>query len=198
MSASKGKQHGHDHDDCKVTDELIHHFEEFCTLAGSKDPKIMTTKASGKLVDDCLSDLKKYDAKAICDASVFPYCKEHGKPHMVVNKDNVDKFINKFAHEIAKRKTSNNKIDDKDPEVLAIKKTICNCITKEKPHVHEIKESATGNVKGLTDASKFTGTSKARFDKDGKGKGKEAHDYVPEDSGYVCGYKGQGTYDSSH
>lgn len=60
------------------------------------------------------------------------------------------------------------------------------------------KESATGNVKSLTDTSKYTGTSKERFGKDGKGKGLEGREVKPVDTGYVHGYKDEGTYDANH
>lgn len=62
-------------------DDLVTKFQEFCTLAGSKDKTQMTPKANGKLVADCLDkNYKKYDVKSICDASVFPALKEKGKP----------------------------------------------------------------------------------------------------------------------
>lgn len=57
------------------------------------------------------------------------------------------------------------------------------------------KESATGNVGGLTDASKYTGSHKERFDEEGKGKGKEGRVDKVDDSGYVGNYKGANTYD---
>ena len=61
--------------------ELVNKFQEFCSLAGSKDKTLMTSKASGKLVADCLEkNYKQYDIKSICDASVFSACKEKGKP----------------------------------------------------------------------------------------------------------------------
>lgn len=64
-----------------ASDDLVKKFQEFCTLAGSKDPTQMTSKASGKLVTDCFEkDYKKYDVKSIVDASVFSACKEKGKP----------------------------------------------------------------------------------------------------------------------
>jgi len=62
-------------------DDLCAKFEDFSKLAGGK-PHEMQSKAIGKLVKDCLEcekDLKKHDVKSICDASVFPICKEKGK-----------------------------------------------------------------------------------------------------------------------
>ncbi|XP_045212487.1 tubulin polymerization-promoting protein family member 3-like isoform X1 [Mercenaria mercenaria] len=176
-------------------DDLVAKFQEFCTLAGSKDKTTMTSKASGKLVADCFDKgYKKYDVKSICDASVFPALKEKGKPHMVVNKGNVDKYISKTAHEIAKRKTKNTKIAADDPEVATIKDDLCSCISGGGPNVKVVKQSATGNVGGLTDASQYTGAHKERFGADGKGKGIEGRADIADNSGYVGNYKGEGSY----
>ncbi|XP_062500770.1 tubulin polymerization-promoting protein family member 2-like, partial [Corticium candelabrum] len=56
----------------------------------------------------------------------------------------------------------------------------------------------TGGVDRLTDTSKYTGSHKQRFDESGKGKGLEGRQDFDDKaaSGYVGGYKGQGTYDS--
>lgn len=50
----------------------------------------------------------------------------------------------------------------------------------------------------LTDTSKYTGSHKERFDESGQGKGKAGREDVKDDSGYVGGYKGAGTYDKTH
>ena len=57
---------------------------------------------------------------------------------MVVNKENVGKFVNLFAHEIAKCKTGNAKIDKTDGEVTEVKKKICHDIEHGSPHVHTV------------------------------------------------------------
>ncbi|XP_068953827.1 tubulin polymerization-promoting protein family member 2 [Petaurus breviceps papuanus] len=57
------------------------------------------------------------------------------------------------------------------------------------------KAVAVGGVDRLTDTSKYTGSHKDRFDESGKGKGKAGRDDTKENSGYVSGYKGAGTYD---
>lgn len=56
----------------------------------------------------------------------------------------------------------------------------------------------TGAVDRLTDTSKYTGSHKERFDESGKGKGKEGREDLADNTGYVDGYKGQGTYDKTH
>jgi len=176
-------------------DDLVAKFKEFCSLAGAKDATQMTSKASGKLVADCFEkSYKKFDVKSIVDASVFPAVKEKGKPHMAVNKANCDKYITKTAHEIAKRKTKNTKIAVDDAEVETIKADLCSCVSGGGPNVKVVKQSATGNVGGLTDASGYTGAHKERFDADGKGKGMAGRENLTDNSGYVGNYKGEGSY----
>lgn len=57
------------------------------------------------------------------------------------------------------------------------------------------KATTVGGVERLTDTSKYTGTHKERFDESGKGKGIEGREDTADNSGYVSGYKGAGTYD---
>lgn len=57
------------------------------------------------------------------------------------------------------------------------------------------KMTMVGAVSRLTDTSKYTGTHKERFDESGKGKGIAGREDVTDNSGYVSGYKGAGTYD---
>jgi hypothetical protein len=54
---------------------------------------------------------------------------------MVVNKANVDKYISKTAHEIAKRKTKNTKIAESDAEVVTIKTDLISCVSGGGPNV---------------------------------------------------------------
>ncbi|KAG5871675.1 hypothetical protein JTB14_007358 [Gonioctena quinquepunctata] len=53
---------------------------------------------------------------------------------------------------------------------------------------------ATSTVDRLTDASKFTGTHKQRFDDSGKGKGIAGRKEILDDSGYVTGYQNKDTH----
>ncbi|XP_008582334.1 PREDICTED: tubulin polymerization-promoting protein family member 2 [Galeopterus variegatus] len=57
------------------------------------------------------------------------------------------------------------------------------------------KATTVGAVDRLTDTSKYTGSHKERFDESGKGKGIAGREEVTDNSGYVSGYKGAGTYD---
>ncbi|XP_075246172.1 tubulin polymerization-promoting protein family member 2-like [Convolutriloba macropyga] len=49
-------------------------------------------------------------------------------------------------------------------------------------------------VNRLTDTRGYTGTHKERFDAEGKGKGIDGREERAANSGYVSGYKNQGTY----
>ncbi|CAL8332915.1 unnamed protein product [Lota lota] len=57
------------------------------------------------------------------------------------------------------------------------------------------KVAKAGAVDRLTDAKKYTGSHKERFDESGKGKGKAGREELPDTSGYVGAYKGQGSYE---
>ncbi|XP_048087855.1 tubulin polymerization-promoting protein family member 2 [Alosa alosa] len=67
---------------------------------------------------------------------------------------------------------------------------------KEPANVGVTKVAKAGAVDRLTDTTKFTGSHKERFDESGKGKGKVGREDIPDSSGYVGSYKGQGSYDS--
>lgn len=56
----------------------------------------------------------------------------------------------------------------------------------------------TGAVDRLTDASKYTGSHKERFDEGGKGKGISGRKDIVDDSGYVTGYKEKGTFEEKN
>lgn len=53
----------------------------------------------------------------------------------------------------------------------------------------------TATVERLTDASRYTGSHKERFDESGKGRGREGREELVDDTGYVGAYKNAGTYD---
>lgn len=50
-------------------------------------------------------------------------------------------------------------------------------------------------VDRLTDSSKYTGSHKERFDEEGKGRGVAGRKEVYDHSGYVQGYKEEGTFE---
>ncbi|XP_047481761.1 G patch domain-containing protein 8-like [Penaeus chinensis] len=58
-----------------------------------------------------------------------------------------------------------------------------------------VKSSA---VDRLTDTKKFTGSHRLRFDATGRGKGMAGRKDLPDNSGYVSGYRNKNTYDKTH
>merc|ERR1712131_348179 len=63
----------------------------------------------------------------------------------------------------------------------------------------DTKTANKNNVDRMTDATKYTGAHKSRFDAEtGKGKGIEGRVDKTDNSGYVGNYKGAGTYDKTH
>ncbi|XP_056136859.1 tubulin polymerization-promoting protein family member 2 [Lampris incognitus] len=66
---------------------------------------------------------------------------------------------------------------------------------KEPANAGITKVAKAAAVDRLTDTTKYTGSHKERFDESGKGKGKVGRQNIPDTSGYVGSYKGQGTYD---
>lgn len=57
------------------------------------------------------------------------------------------------------------------------------------------KTSKTGGFEYLTDTSQYAGSHKERFDAEGKGKGLKGREDTVDNTGFVGGYKGAGTYD---
>lgn len=56
----------------------------------------------------------------------------------------------------------------------------------------------SGAVARLTDHTKYTGSHKLRFDETGKGMGKAGRVDIPNTTGYVTGYKDEGSFDKTH
>ncbi|XP_051234165.1 tubulin polymerization-promoting protein family member 3 isoform X1 [Dicentrarchus labrax] len=67
---------------------------------------------------------------------------------------------------------------------------------KEPSNAGVTKVAKTAAVDRLTDASRYTGSHKERFDQSGKGKGREGREELVENTGYVGAYKNAGTYDN--
>jgi len=64
------------------------------------------------------------------------------------------------------------------------------------PVAHGVTKAVkAGAVDRLTDTSKYTGSHKERFDEEGKGKGVAGRKELVDESGYVQGYKEQGSYE---
>ncbi|XP_055876837.1 tubulin polymerization-promoting protein family member 2-like [Biomphalaria glabrata] len=128
------------------------------------------------------------------EAQVFPkYCDKKTK------KLHLDVFLGDFLVELAATVIQNKKKlakrpDLTDSEVLALAAELKEKIaTKADAKPKEVKVDAV--TARLTDTKAYTGTHKERFDDSGKGKGIAGRKNLVDDSGYVTGYKGQGSSD---
>ncbi|KAK3789041.1 hypothetical protein RRG08_063757 [Elysia crispata] len=115
----------------------------------------------------------------------------------------IDQIVSKVIPDIAADAVGRKKgikgradLDDKD-----VVKTVDDIKAKFSAKAGQSAHQAVKTDKTtdrLTDASKYTGSHKERFDKDGKGKGLEGRVDKADTSGYVGNYKNAGTYDSKH
>lgn len=158
----------------------------FASLAGSKKPNELTSRGNDLMVEDCwVPTYKSYGIKTICCAIVFPALKEKGKPYMIVSKDTVDEYLNKTAHEIAKKKAQNTEIAADDEAVLAISADL------EKLLIETDPKDQTSSVAKTRGTSQYNGAHKERSDPESKEK--EGRVEKANTSGYVGNYKGGGT-----
>ncbi|XP_060063467.1 tubulin polymerization-promoting protein family member 2-like [Ylistrum balloti] len=164
--------------------ELCDKLTKYAKL-GHKDN--MTSQACGKITKD---NPLWCELKTEMDSSIFPVCKDKGKPFMTIDNTHSERFL-----DVACEKLEAKKKGKKPPEGSTWKQELLKNL-KDVKMTGTTKQSATGNVKGMTDASKYTGSHKERFDAEGKGKGAAGRVDVVDNSGYVGAYKEAGTYDS--
>ncbi|CAC5402337.1 unnamed protein product [Mytilus coruscus] len=171
-------------------DDVCEVFRNF-NILNSKDkpPNKMTSKAWGKMVQDCIG--KDTTIRQRMDSSVFPYVQDKTtKAFDLTDKAKVNKALDKMAEVYKECKPK----EEKDTPVAEVRQKLVKRILDQKnPDVHSTKISKTGNVSGLTDTSKYTGAHRERFDENGKGKGIDGREYRYEETGYVTGYKGDGS-----
>ncbi|XP_072479423.1 tubulin polymerization-promoting protein family member 2 [Notamacropus eugenii] len=109
-------------------------------------------------------------------------------------KEKSARTINWDQFQVAMKELGQKKFKGKKPEEVL--ESIFALMKDKGPTASGVtKAVAVGGVDRLTDTSKYTGSHKERFDESGKGKGKAGRDDTKENSGYVSGYKGAGTYE---
>lgn len=153
--------------------------------------KVFATKADGK--EATSKDVTRWckDAGVFgknCTSNnldiAFSAVKTKGKPNITA--DQMPALIKKIAASYAK----DHKLKDEEAATKITEK-----LSATEKAAHGVtKTSKTGNVGGMTDASKYTGAHKERFDADGKGKGVAGRADIADNSGYVGNYKGEGTH----
>ncbi|RUS78157.1 hypothetical protein EGW08_014086 [Elysia chlorotica] len=180
----------------EVKAQCFQTFKHFVETAAAKpnlseaDLKLITDKAMNKLLKECINDAA---AKA-AEVSVFPkYCDKKTK------KLTFDDFFGDFMLELAAVTLQTNKKLPKrpeltDPEVVSMADGLKAKIAAK----HGLTSKAMAvdaTTARLTDTSKYTGSHKERFDESGKGKGTAGREDLANTSGYVQGYKNEGTYE---
>merc|ERR1712168_512888 len=151
----------------------------------NQDTENINNKNFSKLCKDCKVIGQKCTSTDI--DIVFSKVKTKG-----AQKINFDQFCQALKEVSPKRFPSKSK----DEAQVSIFKLVEN----KTPGTTGVTKTANkNNVDRMTDASKYTGAHKSRFDAEtGKGKGIEGRVDKTDNSGYVGAYKGAGTYDKKH
>ncbi|KAK7501005.1 hypothetical protein BaRGS_00007885 [Batillaria attramentaria] len=168
--------------------------------AGKELPVAEKSECKSNAVNKLFKEVFDGKIANTVDATIFcKYCDKKTK------KLTVDAFLNNVLldlakHEAVEKKKAKNPAND-DPAVLEelnkIKTKIAAKYNEWISSDHKQKNAAV--VDRLTDVKGYTGSHKERFDAEsGKGKGMEGRVDKTNTSGYVGGYKGEGTFDKSH
>jgi hypothetical protein len=156
-------------------------FKEFATKAGGAE-------ATSKDITRWCTDAGVFKGSKTCTSNnldiAFSAVKTKGKPCITADQ------MTALVKNIAKKYGADHKLDEAAAEAK-LTEMLANC--KKEAH-GTTKQSKTGGVDKMTDASKYTGAHKERFDADGKGKGKDGRADTVENTGYVGNYKGEGTH----
>uniref|UniRef100_A0A8C6HSR5 Tubulin polymerization-promoting protein family member 2 n=1 Tax=Mus spicilegus TaxID=10103 RepID=A0A8C6HSR5_MUSSI len=161
-------------------------FHRFAVFGeSSSSGKEITNKNFSKLCKDC--DIM--DGKAVTSTDVdIVFSKVKAKNARTINFQQFQEAMKELGQKRFKGKNPDEALQDvfklmegKDPATTGV-----------------TKSTTVGGVDRLTDTSKYTGTHKERFDESGKGKGIEGREETTDNSGYVSGYKGAGTYDKKN
>ncbi|TRY57363.1 hypothetical protein DNTS_024949 [Danionella cerebrum] len=159
-------------------------FQKFAVHGDTKATgKEMNGKNFVKLCKDC----KVIDGKSVTSTDVdIVFSKVKVKSARLIT---FDQFVQAMTELAMKRFKGKNQEE-------AVQLLYALIAGKEPSNTGVTKVAKASAVERLTDSSKYTGSHKERFDDSGKGKGREGREEIPDGSGYVSSYKGQGTYDS--
>lgn len=102
------------------------------------------------------------------------------------------------ADAVARKKGIKGRAPHDDPDVVKLVDDIKAKFAAKAGQAAHQAQKTTKAVDRLTDTSQYTGSHKARFDKDGKGMGMDGRVDKADTSGYVGNYKNAGTYDKAH
>ncbi|VDP00193.1 unnamed protein product [Soboliphyme baturini] len=169
-------------------DDVMHHrWDKFAKFGNQT-----ATEITGKNFDKWLKDAEVLDAKHITTTMTgIAFSKVTGPKRKTLNYLETKEVLVKVAEDRASKsgKPLQEELD-----------LICERLSHlEGPMLNRATKAVNkGVVDRLTDVSKYTGSSRERFDQSGKGKGKAGREDIKDDSGYVASYKNKGTYDHTH
>ncbi|XP_028308050.1 tubulin polymerization-promoting protein family member 2 [Gouania willdenowi] len=163
--------------------EVESSFQKFAMHGDTKATgKEMNGKNFAKLCKDC----HIIDGKNVTTTDVdIVFSKVKAKSARVITFEQFKQALTEFAPKRFKGKSKEE----------ALQQMYSLIAGKEPANVGVTKVAKAAAVDRLTDASKYTGSHKERFDDSGKGKGKAGREDVPDTSGYVSAYKGSGSYE---
>ncbi|XP_068999030.1 tubulin polymerization-promoting protein isoform X1 [Embiotoca jacksoni] len=160
--------------------------ESFRRFAIHGDTRATGKELHGKNWSKLCKDCGVIDGKNITLTDVdIVFSKVKKKSCRTITFDEFKAAIGELARKKYKEKTG----EEAEAEVIKL-------IEGKAPVIAGVTRAvASPTVSRLTDPAKFTGSHKERFDDTGRGKGKAGRVDVVDTSGYVSGYKHQGSYE---
>lgn len=159
----------------------------FRKFAVHGDTKATGKEMNGKNFVKLCKDSKVIDGKNVTSTDVdIVFSKVKAKTARVITFDQFTQAMSELAPKRFKGKSQEE----------AVQLLYGLIAGKEPANIGVTKVAKAAAVDRLTDSSKYTGSHKERFDASGKGKGRDGREDIPDSSGYVSAYKGQGTFDS--
>ncbi|XP_054474820.1 tubulin polymerization-promoting protein family member 3 [Anoplopoma fimbria] len=163
-------------------EQLLNSFKKFAVHGDTKATgKELNGKNWAKLCKDC----RITDGKNITATDVdIVFSKVKQKTSRVITYEEFQRALEELAPKRFKGQS-------KEEALESIYKLVEG---REPTNVGVTKVAKVKAVDRLTDASRYTGSHKERFDESGKGKGREGREEIVEKTGYVGAYKNAGTY----
>ncbi|XP_037607207.1 tubulin polymerization-promoting protein family member 3 [Sebastes umbrosus] len=164
-------------------EQLLTSFKKFAVHGDTKATgKELNGKNWAKLCKDC----KIIDGKGVTGTDVdIVFSKVKQKTSRVITYEEFQRALEDLAPKRFKGQS-------KEEALESIFKLVEG---REPTNAGVTKVAKAAALDRLTDASRYTGSHKGRFDECGKGKGREGREEIVEQTGYVGAYKNAGTYD---
>ncbi|XP_035002028.1 tubulin polymerization-promoting protein family member 3 [Hippoglossus stenolepis] len=165
-------------------EQLLAAFKKFAIRG---DTKAMGKELNGKNWAKLCKDCKIIDGKNVTVTDVdIVFSKVKQKTSRVITYEEFHRALQELA---PKRFKGQSKEE-------ALRSIVALVEGGEPSNAGVTKVAKTAAVDRLTDASRYTGSHKERFDESGKGKGREGREELVDNTGYVGAYKNAGTYNT--